>query len=56
MLKTGSGLMTSSMTSVLCLPPCCIYVPFENNQLDQIMDLEKACIIHRNSPFGRGSF
>jgi len=37
-------------------PPCCIYVPFENNQLDQIMDLEKACIIHRNSSFGRGRF
>lgn len=34
----------------------CIYVPFENNQLDQIMDLEKACIIHRNSSFGRGRF
>lgn len=52
----GLGDIINDVSSLPSKPPCCIYVPFENYQLDQIMGLEKACIIHRNSSFGRGSF
>lgn len=52
----GLGDIINDVSTLPSKPPCCIYVPFENNQLDQIMDLEKACIIHRNSSFGRGRF
>ena len=57
-LKTGSGSVTSSMTSVLCLPNrhVVFMCHLKITSLIKIMDLEKACIIHRNSSFGRGRF
>ena len=55
----GLSNIINDVSTLPSKPPCCIYewcVWFENHQLDQIMDLEKAFIIHRNSSFTRGRF